>query len=123
MSSKLVILATYNEIENLPNLVEEILRVLPNADVLVIDDNSPDGTGRWCDERAQVEPRLKCLHRSGKLGLGTATLVGLQHATDGGYEIAITMDADWSHDPKFISSLVAATEQADVSIGSRYCAG
>jgi dolichol-phosphate mannosyltransferase len=123
MSSKLVILATYNEIENLPNLVEEILRVLPIADVLVIDDNSPDGTGRWCDERAQLEPRLKCMHRSGKLGLGTATLVGLQHAIDHGYDIAITMDADWSHDPKFINALLAATEHADVAIGSRYCAG
>jgi dolichol-phosphate mannosyltransferase len=123
MPSTLVILATYNEIENLPNLVEEIFRVLPTADVLVIDDNSPDGTGRWCDERAQLEPRLKCLHRSGKLGLGTATLAGLQHSIDGGYEIAITMDADWSHDPKFIHALVAATEQADVAIGSRYCPG
>ena len=65
----LVALATYNEIENLPSLVAEILRVLPNADVLVVDDNSPDGTGKWCESQSQVEPRLRCIHRSGKLGL------------------------------------------------------
>ncbi len=78
----LVVLSTYNEIENLPTLVEEILRVLPTADLLVIDDNSPDGTGRWCDEQAQHVPRLKLLHRAGKLGLGTATLPRLQQAID-----------------------------------------
>jgi dolichol-phosphate mannosyltransferase len=119
----LVILATYNEIENLPGLVDEILRVLPDADVLVIDDNSPDGTGRWCDEQAQREPRLKCLHRAGKLGLGTAAILGLRQAMDDGYEIVITMDADWSHDPKYLTALRNATESADVAIGSRYCAG
>ena len=123
MPRTLVILATYNEIENLPTLAEEILRVLPTADLLVIDDNSPDGTGRWCDEQAQHEPRLKCLHRAGKLGLGTATLLGLQHAIDQGYEVAITMDADWSHDPRFLNDLLSATEKADVAIGSRYCPG
>src|SRR5215203_827374 len=100
----LVVLSTYNEIENLPTLAEVILRVLPTADILVVDDNSPDGTGRWCDEQAEREPRLKCLHRAGKLGLGTAARLGLRHALDDGYDIIITMDADWSHDPKYLNA-------------------
>jgi dolichol-phosphate mannosyltransferase len=70
----LVTVATYNEIENLPQLTLAVWQVAPQADILVIDDNSPDGTGRWCDERAASEPRLKCVHRAGKLGLGTATI-------------------------------------------------
>jgi dolichol-phosphate mannosyltransferase len=119
----LVALATYSEIENLPGLVDEILRVLPAADVLVIDDNSPDGTGRWCDERAAGEPRLACLHRPGKLGLGSATLAGAQWALDKSYDVFVTMDADWSHDPAHLPDLVRATDDADVAIGSRYCAG
>jgi dolichol-phosphate mannosyltransferase len=119
----LVLLATYNEIENLPGLVDEIRRVLPNADVLVIDDNSPDGTGRWCDERAAAEPRLYCLHRPGKQGLGSATLAGMQWALERDYELVITMDADWSHDPRHLVELVRAADSADVVIGSRYCPG
>lgn len=119
----LVVLATYNEIENLPGLVDAILGVLPTADLLVVDDNSPDGTGRWCDERAAVEPRLKCLHRSGKLGLGSATIAGFRHALDSNYDIVATLDADWSHDPQYLPELVAATAHADVAIGSRYVAG
>jgi dolichol-phosphate mannosyltransferase len=119
----LVILATYNEINNLPGLVDAIEQVLPHADVLVIDDNSPDGTGRWCDDRTAADSRLKCVHRAGKLGLGTATIVGLRHAIENDYELAVTMDADWSHDPQFLPAIVAATERADVAIGSRYCAG
>ncbi|MGE3243230.1 MAG: polyprenol monophosphomannose synthase [Pirellulales bacterium] len=119
----LVTLATYNEVENLPGLVDEILRVLPMADVLVVDDNSPDGTGRWCDERAKSQPRLRSIHRPGKLGLGSATLVALREAIERGYDIVVTMDADWSHDPKHLPALVAATEHADVAIGSRYIVG
>jgi dolichol-phosphate mannosyltransferase len=118
----LVALATYNEIHNLPSLVEEIRRVLPEADVLVVDDNSPDGTGRWCDERAQRDERVKCLHRRGKLGLGSATLAAMRAAIEGGYELLVTMDADWSHDPEHLPALVDATEHADVAVGSRYCA-
>jgi len=119
----IVVLATYNEIETLPGLVDEILRVLPAADLLVIDDNSPDGTGRWCDERAAVEPRLFCLHRAGKLGLGSATIAGMKWALERSYEIVVTMDADWSHDPGHLPDLVRATDAADVAIGSRYCGG
>lgn len=119
----LVALATYNEIENLPGLVDEILSMLPGADVLVIDDDSPDGTGRWCDERAAGEPRLHCLHRPGKQGLGSATLAGARWALDRSYDLFITMDADWSHAPEHLPALVEATENADVAVGSRYCAG
>lgn len=119
----LVVLATYNEIETLPGLVAEILRVLPGADLLVIDDNSPDGTGRWCDERGAVESRLRCLHRASKLGLGSATIAGMNWALERSYEVVITLDADWSHDPSHLPELLRATEAADVAIGSRYCAG
>jgi dolichol-phosphate mannosyltransferase len=119
----LVALATYNEIENLPGLVDEVLRTLPDSDVLVIDDNSPDGTGRWCDERAAAEPRLHCVHRPGKQGLGSATLAGARWALGKSYDLFVTMDADWSHNPAHLPALVRATENADVAIGSRYCAG
>jgi dolichol-phosphate mannosyltransferase len=119
----LVVLATYNEIENLPGLVDEVFRVLPAADILVIDDNSPDGTGRWCAERAANEPRLSCLHRPGKQGLGSASIAGMQRALEKSYDVLITMDADWSHDPRHLPDLVRATETADVAVGSRYCPG
>jgi dolichol-phosphate mannosyltransferase len=119
----LVALATYNEINNLPSLVDEICRILPDAQLLIIDDNSPDGTGRWCDERERTEPMLRCLHRPGKQGLGSATLTAMRWALDGPYDVLITMDADWSHDPQFLPALVAATVHADVALGSRYCNG
>jgi dolichol-phosphate mannosyltransferase len=123
MARTLVALATYNEIENLPRLVDELLRDLPEADVIVVDDNSPDGTGRWCDERAASEPRLRCLHRAGKLGLGSATLAALRVAIDYDYETVATLDADGSHAPAHLPALIDATEHADVAIGSRYTAG
>jgi dolichol-phosphate mannosyltransferase len=121
--STLVALATYNEIENLPRLVDELFAVLPNADILVVDDNSPDGTGRWCDERASVEPRLRCLHRESKLGLGSATIEAMRFAIDRGYDKLVTMDSDLSHDPAHLPSLLEASTHTDVAIGSRYCPG
>jgi dolichol-phosphate mannosyltransferase len=123
MSRVLVALATYNEIETLPGLFNEIRRVLPDADVLVIDDNSPDGTGRWCDEQALNEPHLNCVHRPAKQGLGSATIAGIRFALDRHYDTFITMDADWSHHPRYLPALVTATQHADVALGSRYCAG
>jgi dolichol-phosphate mannosyltransferase len=122
-SRTLVALATYNEIENVPTLVEAILRVLTDADVLVVDDNSPDGTGLWCDEHSAGEPRLRCLHRPSKQGLGSASLAALHYAIDQGYEFFVTMDADWSHDPRHLPQLLRALAHADAAIGSRYCAG
>jgi dolichol-phosphate mannosyltransferase len=127
--STLVTLATYNEIENLPLLVDEIFAALPGVDILVIDDNSPDGTGRWCDERAAADPRVRCLHRAGKLGLGTATIAGMRYAIEHGYRYVLNMDADFSHSPRYLRALAGGMEHADgapaadVMIGSRYVAG
>jgi dolichol-phosphate mannosyltransferase len=128
----LVVIATYNEIENLPMLVHEIFRYLPSADVLVVDDNSPDGTGRWCDAKAVEEPRLKCLHREGKLGLGSAVIAAMKYAIAQGYGYVLTMDADLSHPPKCLPAMMAGMGMAgmerdgqgvDVMIGSRYVPG
>jgi len=123
MTRTLVALATYNEIENLPGLVDAIHQSLPDAEIIVIDDNSPDGTGRWCEERSISDSRLHCLHRPGKQGLGSATLAGARWALEHDYDLFVTMDADWSHDPMHLQELVRATESADVAIGSRYCSG
>lgn len=126
MTSKtLVTVATYNEIENLPRLVEEIFRHLPDAEILVIDDNSPDGTGRWCDETSAREPRLHCLHREGKLGLGTATVAAMRYAIDHDYKYMVNLDADFSHHPRYLPDLLAGMErdEIDVMIGSRYVPG
>ena len=123
MPRTLITIATYNEIENLPLLVEEIFAVAPQADVLVIDDNSPDGTGRWCDERSAVDSRIHCLHRPGKLGLGTATIAAMRYAIEGDYAFMLNMDADFSHHPRYIPAILAGMENADVSIGSRYVRG
>ncbi len=124
----LVVVATYNERENLPRLVEAIFREVPEVDLLVVDDNSPDGTGRWCDEQASRDARLRCLHREGKLGLGTATIAGLRYAVEQGYTYVVNMDADLSHDPRRLPDLLAAMERegpkpVDVVIGSRYAPG
>ena len=125
----LVTLATYNEIENLPALVEEIFRFVPDVDLLVIDDNSPDGTGRWCDEAGQRDPRIHCLHRTGKLGLGTATIAAMRFAVEQGYEQMVNLDADFSHPPRYLPSLLAAMKQTvdgqpvGCAIGSRYIPG
>jgi dolichol-phosphate mannosyltransferase len=122
-AATLIALATFNEIDNLPGLIDAILRIVPEADILVVDDNSPDGTGRWCDERAASEPRLHCIHREAKRGLGSATIEAFRSAEARNYETVATMDADWSHDPAHLPALLLATARADVAIGSRYCAG
>jgi dolichol-phosphate mannosyltransferase len=124
----LVTVATYNEMENLPSLVDEIFRYLPDADLLVIDDNSPDGTGRWCDEKGKVDPRVHCLHRPGKLGLGTAIIAGMKYAIEHGYRYVLNMDADFSHPPKILPNLTAGMdppgrEAVDVMVGSRRIPG
>jgi dolichol-phosphate mannosyltransferase len=124
----LVTVATYNEVENLPGLVEEIFAHLPEADLLVIDDNSPDGTGAWCDRRAAEDPRVHCLHRAGKLGLGTAILAGMRYAIEHGHRYVLNMDADFSHQPRYLTDLVAGMDPpdgppVDVMIGSRYVPG
>lgn len=119
----LVALATYNEIENLPTLVEAIHRALPEASVVVVDDNSPDGTGGWCDKFAGDAPWFSVIHRTGKLGLGSATWTAMHAAIERGVDVLVTLDADWSHPPDRLPALVAALADADVAIGSRYCPG
>ncbi|MCR5164835.1 MAG: glycosyltransferase, partial [Thermoguttaceae bacterium] len=108
----LITIATYNEIENLPRLVLELFQETDRFaaqkgfefDILVIDDDSPDGTGRWCEEQGAAFPRLKCLHRPGKNGLGTAVIEAMQYAIRNGYDRMINMDADFSHHPKYIEA-------------------
>jgi dolichol-phosphate mannosyltransferase len=121
--SLLVTLCTYNERENLAALAQEIHAFAPDADVLVIDDNSPDGTGRLADELAAADARTHVLHRPGKLGLGTATVAGFRWAIGRGYGWLVNMDADFSHHPRYLPALRAAAAQADVAIGSRYVPG
>jgi dolichol-phosphate mannosyltransferase len=120
----LVTLMTYNERDNLAKLVEEIHRQVPAADVLVVDDNSPDGTGKLADELAAADRRVRVLHREGKLGLGTATLAALRYAIEHGYDYVVNMDADFSHPPRYLPGLLAGMDAGrDVMIGSRYVPG
>ena len=124
MTKTLVTIATYNEIENLPRLVEAINQNLPEADILVIDDNSPDGTSRWCLEHKSNNSHFDCIIRSGKLGLGTAVLVAMQYAMTNRYDFLINMDADFSHPPEKLPELLnAMMPEIDVAIGSRYVSG
>ena len=119
----LVTLCTYNERDNVTALIPEIWKHAPGANILVIDDHSPDGTGDVADELAARDARVHVVHRSGKLGLGTAMLAGFQYAIDHGYEFLINLDADFSHPPRFIPALLALMDHADVAIGSRYVVG
>ncbi|HUG93336.1 MAG TPA: polyprenol monophosphomannose synthase [Planctomycetaceae bacterium] len=123
MPRLLVTLCTYNERDNLPRLIPEIHQHAPDADVLVIDDASPDGTGAVADELAAADQRIKVLHRAGKQGLGTAILAGFRYAIEHGYDFVLNMDADFSHHPRHLPALRATMERADVGIGSRYVTG
>lgn len=119
----LVVLPTYNERDNLPRLLPAILDADPRIDVLVVDDNSPDGTGREADEFARREARIRVLHRAGKLGLGTAYVAGFDYALRQGYDHVFEMDADFSHRPQDLRPLLSAAATADVVIGSRNIPG
>ena len=119
----LITIATFNERENLPPLLDEVFSHAPHADVLIIDDASPDGTGQWADEQASREPRLLVLHRTGKLGLGTATVAGMKYACEHEYEFVLNLDGDFSHHPRYIPTLLAGMDAHDVMIGSRYVPG
>ena len=119
----LVSLATYNERDNLAPLLAEIQKAAPSAELLVIDDNSPDGTGRLADELAIGNPRLHVLHRPGKLGLGTAILAGMRFALENDFDFFINMDGDFSHHPRYLPALLAGMDRHDVMIGSRYIPG
>jgi dolichol-phosphate mannosyltransferase len=119
----LVVVPTYNELVNLPLVVPTILQQDPRIDVLVVDDNSPDGTGQLADEIAASTPRVHVLHRPNKSGLGKAYLAGFQWALAHRYDLIFEMDADFSHDPKFLGDFIRAAANADLVIGSRYRAG
>jgi dolichol-phosphate mannosyltransferase len=124
----LVTVATYNEMENLPILVRDLQEALPAADLLVVDDNSPDGTGRWIAAQAEQNRQISVLHRPRKLGLGSATVAGLQYAVEHGYDYVVALDGDGSHDPRYIPGMLEAIDRPspdrpDVVIGSRYVPG
>jgi dolichol-phosphate mannosyltransferase len=119
----LVIIPTYNELNNLQLIVPQVLEQDPRIEVLVVDDNSPDGTGRLADEMAARDPRIHILHRPGKQGLGTAYLAGFRWGLERDYEFIFEMDADFSHDPKHLPQFLAAVENADLVLGSRYLGG
>ncbi len=119
----LVVIPTYNEAGNLPNLVPQVLAQDSRLEILVVDDGSPDGTGRLADALAAQEPRLHVLHRAGKLGLGTAYITGFRWALERGYEYVFEMDADFSHDPAHLKDFLKAVAEADLVLGSRYLDG
>ena len=119
----LVVIPTYNEAGNLPNIVPQVLAQDLRLEVLVVDDNSPDGTGQLADGLAQANPRVHVLHREGKLGLGTAYLAGFRWAIERRYDYAFEMDADFSHDPVHLKDFLKAIATADVVLGSRYLGG
>ena len=119
----LVVIPTYNEAGNVPNIVPQVLAQDPRLEILVVDDNSPDGTGQLAAAIAAREPRVHVLHREGKLGLGTAYLTGFRWALDRGYDYVFEMDADFSHDPEHLKQFLKAIEEADLVLGSRYLGG
>jgi dolichol-phosphate mannosyltransferase len=123
MSLSTVVVPTYNERENLPTLVTGILEQGNELEVLIVDDDSPDGTGRLADELAAQSPRVHVLHREGKLGLGTAYIEGFQWALAGRSELIFSMDGDLSHDPKYLPQFSSMLVDHDVAIGSRYLNG
>jgi dolichol-phosphate mannosyltransferase len=119
----LITLCTYNEVENLRDLVPEIFRVAPDATILVIDDNSPDGTSDLVASMAVSEPRLQLLRRPRKVGLGAATLAGFHYGIERGFDLLINLDADFSHPPRYIPDLLKQMDRCDVAIASRYMPG
>lgn len=118
-----VVTPTYNEAENLPKLVSALFSLPLELHVLVVDDNSPDGTGRIADEIAAQDKRLQVMHRPGKLGLRSAYLNAFQHVMQGDMDVIVQMDADFSHDPAVLTDMAVRIESCDVVIGSRYVEG
>ncbi|HOG46375.1 MAG TPA: polyprenol monophosphomannose synthase [Anaerolineae bacterium] len=118
-----VIVPTYNEIENLPPLVEQLLGLRASLGVIVVDDNSPDGTGQLADQLAAKHPEVEVIHRPGKLGLGTAYRAGFARALERGAPLVLTMDADFSHHPRYIPAMLGRAADCHLVIGSRYIGG
>ena len=123
MARGLVILPTYNEAENIGQIIPAVLAQSPELEVLVIDDNSQDGTGAIVEQISQTNPRVHLLRRPGKLGLGTAYVAGFRYVLEHGYDYCFEMDADFSHPPEKLPEMIALLNDYDLVIGSRYCAG
>ena len=123
MKNALIIIPTYNERENVRAIARAVLEGIPKANVLFVDDNSPDGTGDIADELAAADERIHVLHRKSKDGLGRAYLAGFRWALERDYEFIFEMDADFSHDPKAILQFLDAAKNADLVLGSRYVGG
>jgi dolichol-phosphate mannosyltransferase len=119
----LIIIPTFNELENISRIVPELLSLYENLDVLVVDDNSPDGTGNHVENLTKQNTRIKILKREKKLGLGTAYIAGFKYALQNGYDYVFEMDADYSHDPKEVINLLNAAKTYDLVLGSRYIRG
>ena len=120
----LIIIPTYNEKENIPPLTEAVLKATPSdVEILIVDDGSPDGTGQIADQISAKESRVHVLHREKKMGLGTAYVNGFKWGMEKGYDLFIEMDADFSHDPKYLPVMLDTLKSHDVAIGSRYVRG
>lgn len=123
MKKTIIIIPTYNEIVNIKNLISELHTRYPEAHILVVDDNSPDGTGQFVEDLGKTDDRVKVLRRPGKMGLGTAYVDGFKYMLKNGYEIAVQMDADFSHNPDIIAEFLKNIENYDLVLGSRYVSG
>lgn len=119
----IVIIPTYDELHNIKKLVPELIELYNDLDILIVDDNSPDGTGDYIKELGKKEPRIRLIEREGKLGLGTAYVAGYKYMLNNGYDVAYQMDADYSHDPREISNFKKHLSEYDLIIGSRYIQG
>src|SRR4051812_27775226 len=120
MAKTLVIIPTYNEIENLPMLLDRIDETRLGVDVMVVDDNSPDGTGQWVKGQLDERKNLHLMQRAGKQGLGSAYKAGFKYAIENGYDYVFEMDADFSHDPGYLGKFLEEIESQDLVLGSRY---
>lgn len=123
MKKAIVVIPTYNERENIEKMIHRLIELYPEIHILVVDDNSPDGTGEFVKAKSIDDERIHVLQRAGKLGLGTAYVAGFKFILARDYEYIIQMDADFSHDPKEVRSLLKAIEDNDLVIGSRYIQG
>lgn len=123
IQKSLVIIPTYNELDNMPKLIPLVLSQDDNINILVVDDNSPDGTADYVEELARKNDRIHLIKREGKMGLGTAYIAGFKYALQNNYDYIFEMDADFSHDPKEIKNFLAAIKDSDLVLGSRYIHG
>lgn len=119
----LIIIPTYNELENIRRIIPDILGRYDETDILIVDDNSPDGTGVFIEQLTNESDRIKLIKRPGKMGLGTAYIQGFKYALQNGYDFIFEMDADYSHDPKEIKNFLDAVRDHDLVLGSRYKTG